>query len=49
MDEKIEAGHRVMTAWTLDVFFGSEIEQVITVRDVDKLSDRLSRIRKPAA
>ena len=40
---------RVMTAWTLDVFFGREIEQVITVRDVDKLSDRLSRIRKQAA
>ena len=40
---------RVMTAWTLDVFFGREIEQLITVRDVDKLSDRLSRIRKQVA
>jgi NADH:ubiquinone reductase (H+-translocating) len=40
---------RVMTAWTLDLFFGREIEQMITVRDVDKLANRLDRIRKQAA
>jgi NADH:ubiquinone reductase (H+-translocating) len=40
---------RVMTAWTLDLFFGRDIEQIITVRDVDKLTDRLARIRKQAA
>jgi NADH dehydrogenase len=40
---------RVMTAWTLDLFFGRDIEQMITVRDVDKLTDRLARIRKQGA
>jgi NADH dehydrogenase len=36
---------RVMTDWTLDLLFGREIEQVITLRDVQALSDRLARIR----
>jgi hypothetical protein len=36
---------RVMTDWTLDLLFGREIEQLITVRDVQGLIDRLARIR----
>jgi NADH dehydrogenase len=36
---------RVIAAWTLDLFFGREIEQMITVRDVEMLTDRLARIR----
>jgi hypothetical protein len=39
---------RVMIAWTLDVFFGRDIEQTITVRDVEALSDMLARIRSRA-
>jgi len=31
--------------WTLDLFFGREIEQMITLRDVQALSDLLARIR----
>ena len=36
---------RVMVGWTLDLFFGREIEQMITMRDVEMLSDRLARLR----
>src|SRR5215467_9875790 len=36
---------RVMTSWTLDIFFGQEIEQMINVRDIDTLSGQLARIR----
>src|SRR5215471_7502438 len=36
---------RVMASWTLDIFFGQEIEQMITVRDIDTLSGQLERIR----
>jgi len=36
---------RVMTSWALDIFFGQEIEQMITVRDIDTLSGQLARIR----
>lgn len=36
---------RVMIDWTLDLFFGREIEQLITVRDVQSLIDRLARMR----
>jgi NADH dehydrogenase len=36
---------RVMMDWTLDLLFGREIEQTITLRDVRALSDRLARIR----
>jgi hypothetical protein len=32
-------------SWTLDLFFGQEIEQMITVRDIEALSDQLARIR----
>jgi hypothetical protein len=34
-----------MASWTLDIFFGQEIEQMITVRDIDTLSGQLARIR----
>jgi NADH dehydrogenase len=36
---------RVMASWTLDIFFGQEIEQMLTVRDIDTLSGQLARIR----
>ena len=36
---------RVMMAWTLDLLFGSDIEQMITLRDVEELSERWARIR----
>jgi NADH dehydrogenase len=36
---------RVMASWTLDIFFGQEIEQMVTVRDIEALSDQLARIR----
>ena len=36
---------RVMSSWTLDIFFGQEIEQMITVRDIEALSGQLTRIR----
>lgn len=36
---------RVVIAWTLDLFFGRDITQIITLRDVEEISDRLARIR----
>jgi NADH dehydrogenase len=36
---------RVMTAWTLDLLFGRDIEQMITLRDVEELTRRWARIR----
>src|SRR6201987_5539756 len=33
---------RVTMSWTLDLFFGRNIEQIITLRDVEALSDRLA-------
>jgi NADH dehydrogenase len=36
---------RVMVGWTLNLFFSSEIEQMITLRDVKALSDLAARIR----
>jgi NADH:quinone reductase (non-electrogenic) len=36
---------RVMSAWTLDLLFGRDIEQMITLRDVEELSERWTRIR----
>jgi len=36
---------RVMMDWTLDLLFGRDIEQMITLRDVQTLSDRLARVR----
>jgi hypothetical protein len=34
-----------MAAWTLDLLFGREIEQMVTLRDVEELSERLARVR----
>ena len=39
---------RVMVGWTLDLFFGREIGQMITLRDVELLTDRLARLRNKA-
>jgi NADH dehydrogenase len=36
---------RVMASWTLDLFFGQEIEQMITVRDIEELSGQFARTR----
>jgi len=36
---------RVMVSWTLYLFFGQGIEQMITVRDIEALSGQLARIR----
>jgi NADH dehydrogenase len=41
LDKKL----RVMMDWTLDLLFGREIVQMITLRDIQALSDRLARIR----
>jgi NADH dehydrogenase len=39
---------RVMASWTLDIFFGQEIEQMVTLRDIEALSGQLARIRARA-
>jgi NADH:quinone reductase (non-electrogenic) len=36
---------RVMVGWTLDLLFSRDIEQMITLRDVEALSDLAGRIR----
>ena len=36
---------RVMMDWTLDLLFARDIEQMITLRDVEALSDLAGRIR----
>jgi len=40
---------RVMMDWTLDLLFARDIEQMITLRDVEALSDLAGRIRARAA
>ena len=37
---------RVISGWTLDLLFSKEIEQIITLRDVEELTNRLTRIRE---
>jgi hypothetical protein len=37
---------RVVVTWTISIFFGREIEQMITLRDIEMLSSRLAQIRK---
>jgi NADH dehydrogenase len=37
---------RVMLGWTLDLFFGREIEQTVTLRDTEQVTQRLQRIRQ---
>jgi NADH dehydrogenase len=39
---------RVMASWTLDLFFGQEIEQMVTIRDIEALSGQLARVRARA-
>jgi NADH dehydrogenase len=39
---------RVMVDWTLDLLFAKDIEQMITMRDVEALSDLAGRIRARA-
>jgi len=36
---------RVMVGWTLDLLFARDIEQMITLRDVEAISDLAGRIR----
>ena len=36
---------RVLVGWTLDLWFGRDIEQMVTVRDVEAVTQRLDRIR----
>ena len=36
---------RVVMTWTLDLVFGRDIEQMITLRDIDQLTERWARIR----
>ena len=36
---------RVMMDWTLDLFFGRDIEQTITVRDIEATAEQISRVR----
>ncbi len=39
---------RVMVGWTLDLFFARDIEQMLTLRDVEALSGLAGRIRARA-
>lgn len=36
---------RVLLAWAMDLFFGTGIEQMITLRDVEVLTNQIMRIR----
>jgi ligand-binding SRPBCC domain-containing protein len=36
---------RVLASWTLDLLFGTEIEQLVTLRDVEAVTQWLERIR----
>ena len=39
---------RVISGWALDLLFSTEIEQIITLRDVEELTSRMARIRAQA-
>ena len=39
---------RVIGSWTLDLLFGQEIEQMITLRDIEGISSQWARIRARA-
>ena len=39
---------RVMASWTLDIFFGQQIEQMVTIRDIEAFSSQLARTRARA-
>jgi NADH dehydrogenase len=36
---------RVMMDWTLDLFFGRDIEQAITLRDIEATAEQIARVR----
>ena len=36
---------RVIMGWTLDLFFGRDIEQAITLRDIEAAAEQISRVR----
>jgi hypothetical protein len=36
---------RVVMDWTLDLFFGRDIEQIITLRDIEALTEQIDRVR----
>lgn len=36
---------RVLLTWTMDLFFGREIGQLVTLRDIELLEDQIMRIR----
>ena len=36
---------RVMVDWTLDLFFGRDIEQAITLRDIEATAEQIGRVR----
>jgi NADH dehydrogenase len=36
---------RVMVGWTLNIFFGAEIEQMLTLRDVEAIAQKAEQIR----
>ena len=38
---------RVMMTWTFDLLFGRDIEQMITLRDLEELTERWNRIQAP--
>ena len=37
---------RVAVDWTLDLFFGREIEQTITARDIEATAEQISRVSR---
>ena len=39
---------RVMMDWTLDLLFGRDIEQMVTLRDIEAVADQIARIRARA-
>jgi hypothetical protein len=39
----------VMVGWTLDLLFARDIEQMITLRDVEALSELAARLRSRAS
>jgi NADH dehydrogenase len=39
---------RVMASWALNLLFSREIEQIVTLRDVEELTSRMARIRARA-
>jgi hypothetical protein len=38
-----------MASWALDIFLGHEIEQTVTVGDIEALSGQLARFQSPRA